>query len=164
MLTIVGQLLATEGCVTVDEYVPLSFRASISLRPDPFVWRIGDLDRNVFELKIDRSTGEIFAATLLIFDQKPVPISNSLCDQCDLVQGLPVADVSRISSAIADERASFRLAHTESCVAVFFDEPVVPTKCFQNGRVRFLVEGDTLVGVSFDELTVEEMLLVVTRN
>lgn len=160
MLRVIGLNVETTGDVSIDAYVPLSFRASPSVRPNPILWRIGDRQRNLFELKIDRSSGEVFAATLIVTDQEISNGNECLCADVPVAHGLPLVDISGIADNVVDEPSTFRITRANDFIGVLFGPSRRPTRCLSLGRARFLLDGEVLMGVCCGPLSQRELELI----
>lgn len=160
MLRVIGINAETTGDVSIDAYVPLSFRAAPSVRPNPILWRIGDRQRNLFELKLDRSSGEVFGATLVLTDREISNGDECLCADVPVTPGLPLVDISGIAADVFDEPSMFRITRATDLIGVLFGPSRTPTSCLSLGRVRFLLDGEVLMGVCYGPLTQRELELI----
>jgi hypothetical protein len=156
MLKIINSITNNSGTLVIDEFVPFSFRVFPSPRPDPFLWRTGDLERNLFEAKIDRDTGELFAATLVTFAGTLSQCEPAIHSPVEIVEGLPLVDLSQFSSMVIDDTAPLAICRFERQIWIHFGYIARPTKCFHTGRAKFLTREETLVGIGCTDLSVEE--------
>jgi hypothetical protein len=164
MLKITGHTTPGVATVEVDEYVPLSFRALPSPRPAPVTWRTGDLQTNMFEVKIDADSRELFAATLVTFDGHLADVDARLFLEAETVPGLPLTDASGSPASLLNEPGQLTLSRSDDQVVLHFGDITTPTTILAADRARFLVRGEYLVGVGFSDLTPVELQIILAST
>jgi hypothetical protein len=160
MLRIIGHTSNCIGELEVDDYVPLAFRAHPALRPDPLLWRTGDLKSTLLEIKVDRTTGELFSVTLVTFEGTLSPGKYPIDSNTQIVRGLPVVSVTELGGAVSDERQTLVLLQDHNQISVHFHSLVKANECYKVDRVSFLARDGILVGLSFDDLTPMEIEII----
>ena len=159
MLKVVGIYHASICDLTIDEYVPLSFRTQLPANIEPLYWRTGDIQRNIFELSVNRNGGEVYGSTLVSSVEQITSENQNFYADPSVSLGLPIVDISAIDSrTIAiDHISPFRIIKTNDSINVLFNESNNSKSCMKCGRVSFLIEDEFLVGVRFGPLTKDEL-------
>lgn len=160
MLEMVSFNPKCSGRLSFDQFVPISFRVPPYPRPDPIIWRTGDLQRNLFEIQIDSSTGEVCSATLIIFAGKFEPYDSASHSNVESTCGLPIIDLSKLSGGLVDEVHELVLNKQASELWLFFGSVQSPTRLLKCGRTHFLFCKKKLIGMGFTELNAQETALL----
>jgi hypothetical protein len=160
MLKVINYISEFSCTLIVNEPVPLSFRVFPAIRPEPLLWRTGDFERTLFEIKIDRLNGEIFSATLVTFDGSISSYEPTICSPAEIIYGLPVVELDALSGSVIDERSQITVHRGANEIQLHFGNFKRPQKCFCAGRARFLIRSEMLVGIDFSDLTEKEMDLL----
>jgi len=144
MLKVIGKLDPEDSSLTVDEYVPVSFRCpSVSSVPSVW-WRTGNLKTSLLEIGISNSIKAIYDVTAVILPE--VSIRHSSFD--DLVQGspeeisgLPLVDIADLADddriVYADEPHELISYFEGDSLYIWFEEITVVSKYYKTGRIAF---------------------------
>jgi hypothetical protein len=162
MLRVIGIAPTSSAELTVDPYIAFKFRAyetGLPL-PGPYLWYTGNLQTSLFELTIERSTGMVRGATLVLPGSDAVVQLQSGYEALPRKTGLPIIDRSALTTDIWDEPCNFTLLQKKNDVYIAFGSSWKPSSCLGVDRIAFFEAEGFLCGVGFFQLTQEEMTLV----
>jgi hypothetical protein len=160
MLRIIRISPVLKSGLVVDPYVPLTFDAYDNVLPQPYLWRIGNFLTSLFELTIERSTGIVRGATLVLSGSDTLTDLQTGYEAVPQKIGLPIIDRSVLTSDIWDEQHELSLMHKNNAIYVAFNSSWNPSSCIVNDRVAFFEQEGELCGVGFLKLTQEEITLL----
>lgn len=160
MLTVTDVNADAAGEITVDTYVPFTFRATPWPRDEVITWYHRDRASNMLEFKIDKATGDLYEVTLVSSD-RPIQDARDLpCHLLPTTQGLPIVASGAVDGKTIEQRMDFSILRANRDFCVVWDGWNRTTECMGLDRVSFLLAETSIVGVCFLGLTDGELATV----
>lgn len=163
MPTIVGMIDAVPPMHLVVATGPL-----LETRPyeqgvgETFLWRLGDFEWTLLELKVRRDDGAVVGVTLPAFRGRVLertPVNTAMSS----VVGVPAVDTSCISvkSSMLDEHRELSMYLDSDTMHLVLEEDFAEAVSMGVDRFRFFVAGARLAALTFGPLTPEEHTAIV---
>lgn len=166
MLRVVGTTSSIKGSVAFDEYVPFRFRSTDEVLPGPMIWRCGDFESMLFELKVCPDTYVVKGASLVNYHGNKLgcplfgQFESSIPDCLPIIDGsvFPKNEFPRNS---VDYRSRLAVAKFDRQLQISFTDLIRPWRLLSCDRVSFVIDsGGFICGVTINELSQLELNLL----
>lgn len=145
--------------IKYDLYIPIDieFGKRNNVSESVLYWRVGDFEKTLVEIGVERNSKEICSITLVICDKvyEPESVYNSFHNT---MIGCPMIVMSNLEErTYIDESRSVAVYFEKNDVYILFDKTDVKV-CIINGNIEFLVDAENnWVGICIKDITQESL-------
>ena len=162
MLKIVGCHESGKTEVEFGEYLPFKFWYQAQSIGPKFYWRTGDLKSTLFEVEIERATGRIISASLLLPGEvrKDFPVLNLFDDLG--ARGYPIVDTNGWpDDSFNDEPCVLRVFIDSSRLLITLSESVATRRTISADNTTFGLDANGfIVWILISNLPTEKLELI----
>jgi len=161
MLQIADVVQVELPCVVeVDPYVPFIFKTYDEVLPGPRYFQIGDFDRSLLEITIDRSSLIIRGVCLVGFHQ--VLTGDELREPRDIPEklGLPVVSANTLVGDRTEEACDFGVCLGDGVFTIDWARTGVLDSVVRYQQLSFFLRGRELRRISVAELSSSQMAIL----
>lgn len=164
-LRITDVMPETSSELLIDEYVLFIYENMPYPSHDPIYWEAGNhrgFGDDIFTVKIDPESGRIYRISVIINPPDILPVHEAFKIN-NIVEGLPIVDTGEFAENFIETNLPIYLYRYDDEFIVSINDLVTPTKCIQNGRSKFYLRDEKLVGIGFCDLTADEVQIIETK-